>query len=78
MTHRADWWTCPTEELTAVAAYAGVVIRVIGDVGKRRNLGPVFCGRLVTRVAGGFVFWCCVGEFSVVDGTLGHCQLEGN
>ncbi|HEU4796703.1 MAG TPA: hypothetical protein VFT02_13805 [Pyrinomonadaceae bacterium] len=68
MTDGADWWTCAAEELGAMAAYAGVVIGVVRDVGVSGGFGPVFGWGFVTGVAGGFVFGCCVGELGVVDG----------
>ncbi len=58
MTDGADRWTVAAEELGAVAAYARIVIRVIGDVGESGGFGPVFGGRFVASVAGCFVFGC--------------------
>ena len=59
-----DLRTCAFEELRAMTAYAGSMIRVVDDVGK---LGPTFARNRVTRFALGLVLLGCVREPGVID-----------
>src|SRR2546428_4474362 len=63
------------EELLAMAPHAGIVIRIVGNVGKASGLLPIGCGNFVAGLAGFLMLFGRVRKLLIIDLSAGGPAL---
>ena len=72
----ANGGLCAFEELLAMAPHAGIVTRIISDVGKVSYLFPVFGWNFMAGIAGSLMLTGRVGEARIINSNVRNWWLR--